>query len=457
MSEKNKIIQIRITDINPDGNGVGRTDLGRVVFVPLTVPGDFCKVRIIKDNNNVLIGRPEQIIEPSPDRIVPECAVFNKCGGCSYGHISYEKEKQLKEETVRNAFKRIAGMEIKLNPLISVNSARYRNKVQYPVSTENGSLVFGYYARHSHRVVTHTSCLLQDDVFYNIAKDLVGIFNEMRFSSYDEESGKGLIRHIYLRKTRAGDVAVCVIINGDVLPGAESVSKKITEKHPQVKSFFVNVNKKHSNVILGEKNILISGQPFLTDMLCGKSFTLSPSSFFQVNSEAAEVLYNKAGEYAALAEGDILLDLYCGTGTIGLCIAGDSNPLCGVELVRDAVENAKKNAVINGRNPENTLFVCADAKDGIDECKKHIGKPNVIVVDPPRKGLDSSLIDEITKAAPERVVYISCNPATLARDAAIFCERGYVTIEATPVDLFPRTGHVECVILMQRSGIEDKK
>lgn len=450
MSEKNTLIQLKITDLNPDGNGVGRTAAGRVVFVPLTAPGDICEVKIIKDNSNVLIGRLERILTPSPDRIEPECTVYNQCGGCSYGHITYEKEKQLKEEMVKNAFQRIAGMEVKVNPLISVNNACYRNKVQYPVAKDGDALVFGYYARHSHRVVPHKSCMLQDDIFFNIADELIYIFQEKGFSAYNEESGKGLIRHIYLRKTRAGEVAVCIVVNADALPDAKLIAEKICNCFPQIKSFFVNINKKKNNVILGERNVLIYGVPFITDVLCGKSFSLSPSSFHQVNSEAAEKLYEKAGEYAALKSNDILLDLYCGTGTIGLCIAGESNPLCGVEIVKDAVENAKKNAIINHRNPSNTLFVCADAEKGISECKKSFGNPNVIIVDPPRKGLTPELIDDITKASPDRVVYISCNPATLARDAALFRTKGYQTIKAAPIDLFPRTGHVETVTLMSR-------
>ncbi|PKM63260.1 MAG: 23S rRNA (uracil(1939)-C(5))-methyltransferase RlmD [Firmicutes bacterium HGW-Firmicutes-21] len=450
MSEKNSVLQINITDLNPDGNGVGRTDTGRVVFVPLTAPGDTCEVKVIKESSGYLVARLERLITPSPDRIEPLCAVYNRCGGCSYGHITYEKEKKLKEDMVRNAFLRIAGTQVKVNPLVSVNSERYRNKVQYPITCTDGTPVFGYYARHSHRVIPHNGCLLQDGIFYDIADRLTGIFTEKIFSAYNEESGKGLLKHIYLRKTRAGDISVCVVINADMLPDARSIADRIRDDFPCIRSFFININKKRSNVILGERNILISGEPYLTDTLCGKHFSLSPSSFFQVNSEAAEKLYEKAAEYAALEKDDILLDLYCGAGTIGLCIAGNENKLCGVEIVREAAENAKNNAFANGRSEKNTLFVCGDAKIGITECKKRFGSPSVIVVDPPRKGLTPELIADITATAPKRVVYISCNPATLARDTALFMEKGYTPIEATPFDLFPRTGHVETVVLITR-------
>lgn len=450
MSEKNTILKLSITDLNPDGNGVGRTDTGRVVFVPLAAPGDECEVKIIKEHPSYLIGRLEKIITPSSDRIQPKCPVYNRCGGCSYGHITYEKEKQLKEATVRIAFLRIGGMDVKLNPIISVNSEGYRNKVQYPVAYENNSMIFGYYARHSHKVIPHDGCLLQDGIFYDIAKRLTEIFEEKGFSAYNEESGKGLIRHIYLRTTRASEVCVCIIINADNLPDINKISEVMLADFPQIKSFFVNINKKKTNVILGDKNILISGAPFITDVLCGKRFSLSPASFFQVNSEAAEKLYEKAAEYASLEDGDILLDLYCGTGTIGLCIAGENNPLCGVEIVKEAVVNAKQNAYINGRSEKNTLFVCGDAEIGISESKKRFGIPKVIVVDPPRKGLTPKLIDDIVSANPERVVYISCNPATLARDTALFAQKAYKPLEATPFDLFPRTGHVETVVLMSR-------
>lgn len=453
MSKKNTLVKIKITDLNPDGNGVGRTDDGIVVFVPLTAPGDVCEAKIIKEHKKYLVGRLERLIDPSPDRIEPSCSVFNKCGGCSYGHITYEKEKKLKEDMVRNAFLRIAGIDVKVNPLISVNSDHYRNKVQYPVAFQDGSLVFGYYARRSHRVVPHEGCLLQDDIFYNLAKRLTCIFDEKGFSAYDEKSGKGLIRHIYLRKTSLGEICVCIIVNADILPKAKQISEEIMSEFPQVKSFFVNINKKKSNVILGKKNVLISGEPYITEVLCGKRFLLSPSSFFQVNSRAAEKLYEKAAEYAALKENDILLDLYCGTGTIGICMAGEENKLCGVEIVEEAIENAKQNAVNNRRNDKNTFFVCGDAVNGIEECKNKFGNPTVIVADPPRKGLTPELINDITEAEPKRVVYLSCNPATLARDIAIFAEKGYQPKEATPFDLFPRTGHVETIVLMSRAKV----
>lgn len=449
MEEKNKVFAIKITDLNPDGNGVGRTDTGRVVFVPLTAPGDFCEVKVIKEYPGYLVARLEKIIEPSPDRIPPSCPVYNKCGGCSYGHITYEKEKQLKEEMVRSAFRHIAGMEVTVNPLVSVNQERYRNKVQYPVTKED-SFVFGYYARHSHRVVPHKDCLLQDGLFCDIAESLCELFEEKGFSAYNEANGSGLIRHIYIRKTRVGETCVCVVINADAMPHQKEIAAQILARFPQVKSFFININKQKSNVILGDRNVLVAGEPFITEVLCGKRFSLSPSSFFQVNSDAAEKLYEKAAEYAALSEGDTLLDLYCGTGTIGLCIAGENNPLCGVEIVSEAIENAKHNAAANGRREENTLFLCGDAVNGMTECKKHFGKPSVVVVDPPRKGLDKNLISDIASAEPKRVVYISCNPATLARDTKLFAEKGYLPQEATPFDMFPRTGHVESCVLITK-------
>jgi 23S rRNA (uracil1939-C5)-methyltransferase len=414
MEEKNKVFAIKITDLNPDGNGVGRTDTGRVVFVPLAAPGDICEVKVIKEYPGYLVARLEKILEPSPDRIVPSCPVYNKCGGCSYGHITYEKEKQIKEDMVRSAFRRIAGMDVEVNPLVSVNRERYRNKVQYPVSRDD-SFAFGYYARHSHRVVPHTDCLLQDSIFCEIAEKLCGIFDEKGFSAYDEASGSGLIRHIYIRRTRAGEVCVCVVVNADVLPFQKEIADRICVSFPQVKSFFININKKKSNVILGDRNVLVVGEPFITEILCGKRFSLSPSSFFQVNSDAAEKLYEKAAEYASLSEGETLLDLYCGTGTIGLCVAGEDNPLCGVEIVGEAIENARHNAVANGRREENTLFVCGDAVNGMTACEKHFGKPSVVIVDPPRKGLDKNLINDIALADRKSGLYL-CNPATLARD-----------------------------------------
>ncbi len=448
---KNTTIQLKITDIQPDGNGVGRTPEGIVVFVPLTAPGDVCEVLIIKETRGYLIGKLLRIITPSPDRVTPDCEVFNTCGGCTFRHMSYDSEKRIKHSIVDNAFSRIAGMQVPVMQLLSVNQDKYRNKVIYPIGQDMaGGLEFGFYARRSHRIVPHDICLLQEDIFAGIAKDFVKLCQDNKIPGYDEAKGTGVLRHLQLRKTSTDEVSVCVVINAQELPKADIIVKALTEKYPEIKSFVININIKRGNTVLGDKTNVIWGDPFITEELMGKRFRLSATSFFQVNTKGAEILYKKASEYAQLSPGEILLDLYCGTGAIGICIAGEDNPLCGVEIVKDAVINAKENALLNGRSEENTLFLQGDAKDGIKECKKHFGSPDVVVVDPPRKGLNNELIGNIVEAEPKRVVYISCNPATLARDVAVFVQSGFEVREVTPVDLFPRTGHVECVALMSR-------
>lgn len=446
---KNDIIKIDITDVTPEGFGVGRID-GKVYFVSDTAIGDALDALVLKELKSHSFAKLINLAKPSPDRIESDCEVSKKCGGCVFRHISYEAELKLKQSFVKQAFSRIARMDLTVNETVSDNPDFYRNKVQYPFARGESGATFGYYARRSHRIIESDSCKLQDAIFGEIASFCAKTADMLRVSAYDEASGRGVLRHAVMRKNRKGEILLCLVV-GENHKKLTLLCEEICRKFPQIIGVHINVNKKRDNVIFGDEIFKLFGKDALTDTLCGKTFEISPRAFYQVNAVMAEKLYEHAKSLATTKEsGSIILDLYCGAGTIGLCVAGEKDKLCGVEIIEDAIINAKKNARLNERSEENTLFVCGDASVGVEECKKRFSKPDVIIVDPPRKGLDKAVIDTIVSAKPERVVYISCDVATLARDCAIFAENGYTTSEATPFDLFPRTGHVETVVCLSR-------
>lgn len=446
---KNDVITIDITDLTPEGFGVGRHD-GKVIFVSDTAVGDRCEVVIMKELKSHSFAKLLKIITPSPDRAEPDCEVCRQCGGCSFRHILYDAELKLKKNLVAQSFARIGGMDIEVNDTVFDSPMRYRNKVQYPFAPDGARVAFGYYAKRSHRIVGHSECALQDVIFTDIARFCAETAEKMGISAYDEQKGRGILRHAVMRKNRKGEILLCLVV-GERDKRLKTLADAVAERFDSVIGVHININKRRDNVIFGDETIKLCGSDVLTDELCGRVFELSIRAFYQVNAIMAEKLYRFAdGLIERKAEGNIILDLYCGAGTIGLCVAGDRDKLCGVEIIEPAVENAKRNALLNGRSEVNTLFVCGDASVGVEECKNKFGSPDTIIVDPPRKGLDASVINAVVNAAPERVVYISCDPATLARDCKIFAEYGYITDEATPFDLFPRTGHVETVVCLAR-------
>ncbi|MCH5182809.1 MAG: 23S rRNA (uracil(1939)-C(5))-methyltransferase RlmD [Oscillospiraceae bacterium] len=457
---KNKLFSVEITGINPDGNGVGRLEDGMVVFVPLTAPGDRVQVRIIKETKTYAIGRPEELLRPSQVRKDPGCPVYQRCGGCVFRHLRREAEHDIQRELVVNAFQRIGHLDVPVEPTVSVNEERYRNKVVYPLcEPEPGRAAFGYYARHSHAVVEHTDCPLQDGIFARIAMFHVKQIVEQHVPVWNEKRGTGVLRHLMMRKNRAGEVSVCMVA-AKPFPQAEFMAQALLRAFPEVIGVSLNLNPEAGNTILGRETRCLVGEPTLRDHLCGKRFSLSPTAFYQVNAACAEELYRKAAELAAVPENGVLLDLYCGAGTVGLTMVNDEQKLFGVEVVPEAVENARKNASDNGRTAENTQFVCGDASLGVQRCTEVFGKPDVIVVDPPRKGLSPEVISTLLTAAPERIVYISCNPATLAANCASLCDPQndvcYHVVTAIPFDMFPSTGHVETVALLERMELCDK-
>lgn len=446
--KKNDELILDITDTTAEGSGVGKYE-GMAIFVPLTAVGDKVKTKILKVKKTYAYGKAMEILEPSPDRIEPDCPVFNKCGGCVYRHINYEAECKLKSNKVYEVIKRIGGVDMKPESILfEENTEHYRNKAQYPVSEEG---LAGFYAFHSHRIIPCNNCLLQPEIFAEIVKNAEDWIKKYNISIYDETKHKGLLRHIYIRRAEVtGEIMFTAVINGEFLPFAKELTEKLKVLCGEnLKSVQININKENTNVILGNECKVIYGEAYITDVLCGVKVRLSPLSFYQVNRKMAERLYQKAAEYAQ-PKNKTVLDLYCGAGTIGLSMAKIAKNIIGVEIVPEAIEDAKFNAELN--EIKNTRFICADAAKAAEQLAKEGIQADVVIVDPPRKGCTPELIDTISsKFSPERVVYVSCDPATLARDIKIFTEQGYELKEYTPADLFPRTAHVETVALLCRA------
>ena len=448
---KNEVHTLSITGYTAEGRGVGRL-LGAAVFVPGAALGDTLNVRILKTEKTYAYGKIEGIRTPSPDRIAPDCPQFGKCGGCAFRHLRYEAECRAKEQRVRDALERIGGCDPDLVQPIhpAASPDRYRNKAQFPLGLdENGRLSAGFFAPHSHRIVPCEDCLLQPEVFRSAVRAVKRWHRETGESVYDEGTGKGRLRHLYLRAAMGdGGVMVCLVINGSGVQNEARLAELLREAVPGLQSVVLNTNTKRTNVILGPSSRTVWGEDHLTDTLCGLRFSISPHSFYQVNRDGAERLYEKAAEYAALSGNETLFDLYCGTGTIGLSMAHKAGRVIGVEVVEQAVADARENAKRNGI--ENAEFFCADAPKAAARLKAQGVRPDVVVLDPPRKGCGEALVHTVAELAPRRVVYVSCDPATLARDLKTFSACGYTLREATPFDLFPRTAHVECAAWLSR-------
>lgn len=450
MYQKNQIIELNITSLTSDGDGVGRAG-EMVFFVPNTAVGDTIRAKVLKVKKNVGFARVEEIITPSPDRVEADCSVSFSCGGCVYRHISYEAECRAKRQKVIDAVTRIGKLDAQLvrNIIPSKNIDGYRNKAMIPVGlNRDGEVVMGYYARHSHHIMHCLRCQLSPPIFNDIIEDVYAFLCHRPSLVYTPQNRRG-IRHIYLRYAETtGDVMFCVVAGSRHFDGDDSLYHSLKEKYTSIKSIVVNVNPDDTNVILGKRSYTVHGDGFITDTLCGLRFEIAPEAFYQINHTQAESLYAKAKEYARLSGKETLIDLYCGAGTIGLSMADQCRELIGVEIIPEAIENAKCNASQNG--VRNARFICGDASQAAEELRKKGIRPDVVVVDPPRKGLTPELIDTIVRMSPDRVVYVSCDPATMARDLQLFTEHDYSVKEITPVDMFPRTSHVEAVVMMSR-------
>ncbi|MBQ4091241.1 MAG: 23S rRNA (uracil(1939)-C(5))-methyltransferase RlmD [Clostridia bacterium] len=459
--KKNDVIKIEITDINNLGSGVGRTDDGMVVFVSGAVTGDVVTAKIIKATSSYLVGRLESIDMRSKHRADGEglrqdtCTAPNSCGGCVYRNIKYEHELKLKRDYVKNAFRK-AGLPnvCVLDVAHTGKVAGYRNKAQYPTRLVGGKVRAGFFASKTHDLIPCESCMLQPDVFGKIVRFITDFADRNRISAYDELTGKGVLRHIYIRIAEmTGEIMVCLVINADKMPTADKFAAELVAKFPGVSSVMLNINKKNTNVILGDSFICVRGNDYITDELCGLRFKISAGSFYQVNREGAELLYGLARERAGLTGNETVADLYCGTGTIGLSMARNAGRVVGIEIVDEAVECAKENAKLNGI--ENAYFFCGDASDTrglLANAKDSLGDfcPDVVIIDPPRKGTTRELVDYLSELGIPKIVYVSCNPDTLARDCAWFADAGYAIGAVTPVDMFPGTGHVESVVSLTR-------
>lgn len=455
---KNQIIgSLAITDITSDGSGVGHyeTEEGRIaVFVSGAVPGDVIRCKVVKVLKKCLFGIIDELTIPSPDREDRGCTVKKSCGGCVFRHISYEAETRIKENIVRNAFVRIGGFsetELRGFSILGCKETdRYRNKAQYPIASEkNGELFCGFYAPRSHRIIPCGDCLLQPRIFSDILGSCLELLKKNKLTAYNEESGRGFIRHIYIRQGfRTGEIMVCFVAARNAPDRLAPAANELMERFPDIKSVILNVNDKKTNVIMGEKSVVITGENGITDVMCGNKIFLSPESFYQINTAQAERLYFKAAEYASLTGNEEVLDLYCGAGTIGLSLAGRAKHITGAEIIPEAVENARSNAAAN--NIKNADFICADAGQAAEMLAADGISPDVIITDPPRKGCDEKTLSAIVRMSPKRIVMISCNPATAARDCRFLVGQGYTLAKINAVDMFPAAGHVETVVLMSR-------
>ena len=459
--QKNQILTLRIERLSSDGSGVAHSADGEAVFVPGTAPGDEARVRIVKDCGRYAFGILDELLTPSPDRIPVDCPVAGPCGGCSLRHLDYAAELRAKQESVLDAFRRIGGLEVPvLDILPSPDVDRYRNKVQFPVGIDkNGVPCIGFYAGRTHRIVPCPDCKLQPSVLNEIGNALCAFFAQQVIRPYDEQSGKGLVRHIFLRRgAHSGQIMVCLVCTRAKLPHAEQLCTALRGQFPAISTILLNVNAKNTNVILGSENHILYGPGYIEDTLCGVPVRLGPLSFYQVNTLAAERLYGVAAQYAQLTPDDTLLDLYCGMGTIGLSMAGQCRELIGVEIVPEAIESAKANAARMGEAvAAKSRFFCADAGQAATQLAAEGLHPDIVMLDPPRKGCDEATLSAVVRMAPRRVVYVSCNPATAARDAAWLEQNGYHAEKVQPVDLFPRTKHVETVVLLSKGEIDSKK
>ena len=454
--KKNDTLTLQIEDITNLGFGVARHG-GEVIFVSDTVPGDTVVAKIIKCTSSYAVARREELVEASPERSDARCHISG-CKSCAYKLLDYSAELRKKEEDVRQTFKKAGLPEVKIcDIVVSPACTEYRNKAQYPVSmTKGGEYTVGFYAPKSHRVTEAAHCPLAPSVFGEIIDLLKSLFKKHSISVYDEESGRGLLRHIYLRRGEiSGEILLTLVINGNALPCSEKIVSAVTATFPDVVGILINKNKKNTNVILSDEYEILYGKDYIFDTLAGVELKISAPSFYQVNHDCAEKLYALARELAMPTREDTVLDLYCGAGSIGLSMARDAKEVIGIEIVESAVECAKINAKRNGI--DNADFYVGDAKDTeglLERAEKARSKrinADIVMLDPPRAGCDEALVRYVSeRIVPKRIVYISCNPTTLARDMAVFKALGYIGDAVTPVDMFPGTGHVESVVCLKR-------
>ena len=440
---KNQEHTVTIEGYGEGGMGVARID-GRVVFVHGALRGEKCRVLILKTLKSVAFAKVLEVIEPSSERITPDCPYFPRCGGCTYRHIRYEEELRLKKQRVQDNLSRIGGSDVTVEEILGArDTLRYRNKAQYPVSKDGA---VGFYRARTHEVIECEHCLLVKPEADAAAEALREYMQSCRVAGYDEKTGRGLVRHLYIRSNAAGESLVCVLMNGDKLPKEDRLVTLLRDACPKCAGIVLGTNTKKGNVILGDRYRTLWGSDRLEDTLCGKTFRLSVPSFYQVNRVQAERLYAKAIEFAGLTGQETVLDLYCGAGTITLALSDHAKKVLGAEIVPEAIDDARENAARNG--VKNAEFFCGDASDVAKKLARENLRPDVITVDPPRKGLAADVVESIAEMQPGRVVYVSCDSATMARDVKRLADLGYTAQRACAVDMFPRADHVETVCLL---------
>ncbi|MCC2174855.1 23S rRNA (uracil(1939)-C(5))-methyltransferase RlmD [Hominicoprocola fusiformis] len=449
---KNQEHTVTIEGYGEGGMGVARID-GRVVFVHGALRGEKCRVLILKTLKSVAFAKVLEVIEPSSERITPDCPYFPRCGGCTYRHIRYEEELRLKKQRVQDNLSRIGGSDVTVEEILGArDTLRYRNKAQYPVSKDGA---VGFYRARTHEVIECEHCLLVKPEADAAAEALREYMQSCRVAGYDEKTGRGLVRHLYIRSNAAGESLVCVLVNGDKLPKEDRLVTLLRDACPKCTGIVLGTNTKKGNVILGDRYRTLWGSDRLEDTLCGKTFRLSVPSFYQVNRIQAERLYAKAIEFAGLTGQETVLDLYCGAGTITLALSDHAKKVLGAEIVPEAIDDARENAARNG--VKNVEFFCGDASDVAKKLARENLRPDVITVDPPRKGLAADVVESIAEMQPGRVVYVSCDSATMARDVKRLADLGYTAQRACAVDMFPRADHVETVVLLSKGKVDSKK
>ena len=445
---KNQEHTVTIEGYGEGGMGVARID-GRVVFVHGALRGEKCRVFILKTLKSVAFAKVLEVLEPSSERMESDCPYFPRCGGCTYRHIRYEEELRLKKQRVQDNLSRIGGSDVTVEEILGAqDTLRYRNKAQYPVSKDGA---VGFYRARTHEVIECEHCLLVRPEADAAAEALREYMQSCRVAGYDEKTGRGLIRHLYVRSNAAGESLICVLVNGDKLPKEDRLVALLRDACPKCTGIVLGTNTKKGNVILGDRYRTLWGSDRLEDTLCGKTFRLSVPSFYQVNRVQAERLYAKAIEFAGLTGQETVLDLYCGAGTITLALSDHAKKVLGAEIVPEAIDDARENAARNG--VKNAEFFCGDASDVAKKLARENLRPDVITVDPPRKGLAADVVESIAEMQPGRVVYVSCDSATMARDVKRLADLGYTAQRACAVDMFPRADHVETIVLLQRETL----
>ena len=439
-----------VTSFDQEGRGICRID-GFAIFVEGAVLGDVISLIITKLNKTYGFGKLQKIVKPSPYRIEPNCPYFDLCGACSLLHISYAAQLNMKQDIVKNALTHIGGFsDISVEKTVGMqNPYYYRNKSQFPVCANEKGFVIGFYQKNSHYAIDMTSCRMSSRLSIEIVNFIRQFMKENAISAYHETTHRGCMRHIFVRTTaREKKAMVLLVTSGKTLPHAQKLTSELTTRFPQIVSLYQNINTKRTNLILGQENVLLYGEKVIYDTLLQKKFMISPFSFYQINHEQTEKLYQKAIHLADITKDDVVFDLYCGIGTISLCMAPYAKKVIGVEIVEDAILNAKQNAKLNGI--ENTEFYAGKAEEVVLHLYREGKRADIVVLDPPRKGADSVLLDTILSMQPKKIVYISCNPATLARDMRVLCKGGYGAKNVYPYDMFCHTGHVECVCLLTK-------